>query len=108
MPKFVIEPQYLVPMYLHIVVEAETLEDACEKGIRQCQTDPRGQVRRERRRGIYSTELSGRGDTGSPRFSTRTRPRLGRFWRSRSSSPTTNNSPRQQLRGRAASESSGS
>ena len=30
MPKFVIERQYLVPMYQHIVVEAETLEEACE------------------------------------------------------------------------------
>jgi hypothetical protein len=33
MPKFVIERQYFVPMYQHIVVEAETLEEACEKGI---------------------------------------------------------------------------
>src|SRR5438105_14787133 len=33
MPKFVIERQYLVPMYQHIVVEAETLEVACKKGI---------------------------------------------------------------------------
>jgi hypothetical protein len=29
MPKFVIERQYLVPMYQHIVVEAENLGDAC-------------------------------------------------------------------------------
>ena len=33
MPKFVIERQYLVPMFQHIVVEAETLEEACKKGI---------------------------------------------------------------------------
>src|SRR5262245_1715955 len=33
MPKFVIERQYLVPIYQHIVVEAESLEEACEKGI---------------------------------------------------------------------------
>jgi hypothetical protein len=33
MPKFVIERQYLVPMYQHIVVEAATLEEACTKGI---------------------------------------------------------------------------
>jgi hypothetical protein len=33
MPKFVIERQYLVPMYQHIVVEAETFEEACTKGI---------------------------------------------------------------------------
>ena len=33
MPKFVIERQYLVPMYQHIVVEAETLEAACTKAI---------------------------------------------------------------------------
>jgi len=32
MPKFVIERQYLVPMYQHIVVEAENLEEACKKG----------------------------------------------------------------------------
>ena len=33
MPKFVIERQYLVPMYQHIVVEAETLEAACTKAM---------------------------------------------------------------------------
>src|SRR5216684_3403211 len=33
MPKFVIERQYLVPMYQHIVVEGENLEEACKKGI---------------------------------------------------------------------------
>jgi hypothetical protein len=29
----VIERQYLVPMFQHIVVEAESLEEACKKGI---------------------------------------------------------------------------
>jgi hypothetical protein len=33
MPKFVIERHYLVPMYQHIVVEAENFEEACKKGI---------------------------------------------------------------------------
>ena len=33
MPKFVIERQYLVPMYQHLVIEAKTLEEACERGI---------------------------------------------------------------------------
>ena len=33
MPKFVIERQYLVPMYQHIVVEADILEVACEKAV---------------------------------------------------------------------------
>jgi hypothetical protein len=33
MPKIVIERQYLVPMYQHIVVEAETLDEACIKGV---------------------------------------------------------------------------
>jgi len=33
MPKYVIERQYLVPMYQHIVVEAESLEEACKNGI---------------------------------------------------------------------------
>jgi len=33
MPKFVIERQYLVPMYQHIVVEAENLKEACKKAI---------------------------------------------------------------------------
>jgi hypothetical protein len=33
MPKFVIERQYLVPMYQHIVVEAENLEEACKQAI---------------------------------------------------------------------------
>ena len=33
MPKFVIERQYLVPMYQNIVIEAENLEEACVKAI---------------------------------------------------------------------------
>jgi IS5 family transposase len=33
MPKFVIERQYLVPMYQHIVVEADTLEAACDMAV---------------------------------------------------------------------------
>ena len=33
MPKFVVERQYLVPMYQHIVVEADNLEEACEKAV---------------------------------------------------------------------------
>jgi hypothetical protein len=33
MPKFVIERQYLVPMYQHIIVESENLEAACTKAI---------------------------------------------------------------------------
>ena len=33
MPKFVIERQYLVPMYQHIVVDAETLEAACDMAV---------------------------------------------------------------------------
>jgi hypothetical protein len=33
MPKFVIERQYLVPMYQHIVVEAENLEETCKKSV---------------------------------------------------------------------------
>jgi hypothetical protein len=33
MPKFVIERQYPVPMYQHIAVEVESLEEACKKGI---------------------------------------------------------------------------
>ena len=33
MPKFIIERQYLVPMYQHIVVEAENLEEACKQAI---------------------------------------------------------------------------
>jgi hypothetical protein len=33
MPKFVIERQYLVPMYQHIVIEAENLEEACKNRI---------------------------------------------------------------------------
>jgi hypothetical protein len=33
MRKFVIERQYLVPMYQHIIVEAETLEQACATAV---------------------------------------------------------------------------
>jgi hypothetical protein len=35
MPKFVIERQYLVPMYQHIFVEAENLEMACDGHVRR-------------------------------------------------------------------------
>ena len=33
MPKFVIERQYLVPMYQHIIVAAETFEKACDMAV---------------------------------------------------------------------------
>jgi len=33
MPKFVIERQYLVPMNQHIVVETESLGEACKKAV---------------------------------------------------------------------------
>jgi hypothetical protein len=33
MPKFVIERQYLVPMYQHIVLEVENLVTACEMAV---------------------------------------------------------------------------
>ena len=33
MPKYVIERRYLVPMYQHIVVEAETFEAACDLAV---------------------------------------------------------------------------
>jgi hypothetical protein len=31
MPKYVIERQYLLPVYQHLVIEAATLEEACSK-----------------------------------------------------------------------------
>jgi hypothetical protein len=33
MPKFIIERQYLVPVYQHILVDAPTFEAACEKAV---------------------------------------------------------------------------
>jgi hypothetical protein len=33
MPKFVIERQYLLPVFQHLVVEADTLDEACQKAI---------------------------------------------------------------------------
>jgi len=33
MPKFVFERQYLVPMYQHIVIAAESFEKACELAV---------------------------------------------------------------------------
>ncbi|GEM_PF-3695749 len=33
MPRYVIERQYLVPVYEHILVEAPTFEAACQSGI---------------------------------------------------------------------------
>ena len=33
MPKYVIERQYLIPVYQHLVVEADTPEEACSEAI---------------------------------------------------------------------------
>jgi hypothetical protein len=33
MPKFVIQRQFLVPMYQHLIVEAENLDEACTKAV---------------------------------------------------------------------------
>jgi hypothetical protein len=33
MPKYVVERQYLLPVYQRLVVEADTVEAACEKAI---------------------------------------------------------------------------
>ena len=120
MPKFVIERQYLVPMYLyqHIVVEAENLEEACKKGISDdidwdtqemdCDSArattisaakivPEGYEADQ----IHSLIIASRDPKGppwicsaSPRFSTKTRRRPARSSRSPRSSPTTNNPPR--------------
>jgi hypothetical protein len=115
MPKFVIERQYLVPMYHHIVVEAENLEEACKKGVsddidwdtQEMDSDgarkttitnakliPEDKFSANTGAGVLFDVQSGRRDTASPRFSMRTRPGPVRSWRSRSSSPTTNNPPR--------------
>jgi hypothetical protein len=31
MPRYIIERQYLVPVYEHVLIEAQTLEDACRR-----------------------------------------------------------------------------
>ena len=33
MPRYIIERQYLVPMFEHIMVEAKTLQDACREAV---------------------------------------------------------------------------
>ena len=33
MPKYVIERQYLLPIYQRLMVEADTLEEACQKAL---------------------------------------------------------------------------
>jgi len=33
MPRYVIERQYLVPVYEHILIEAPTFEDACRRAL---------------------------------------------------------------------------
>ena len=116
MPKFVIERQYLVPMYQHIAVEAESLEEACKKGISDDidwdtqEMDSDG----SRRTTITSVKLVPDGYdvdlktelivtptrktlplwtcSASPRSFTRTRPKPVRSLRSRSNSPTRNSS----------------
>jgi hypothetical protein len=116
MPKFVIERQYLVPMYQHIAVEAESLDEACKKGISDDvdwdtqEMDCDG----ARRTTITSVKLVPDGYdvdpktelivtcneedlwtcSASPRSCTRTQPRRARSSRSRSSSQATNSPPR--------------
>ena len=33
MPKYVVERQYLLPVYQRLIIEADTVEEACEKAI---------------------------------------------------------------------------
>ena len=33
MPKYVVERQYLLPVYQRLVIEADTVEEACEKAV---------------------------------------------------------------------------
>jgi hypothetical protein len=35
MPRFTLTRQYLLPVYQHFVIEAQTLEQACEKAIEE-------------------------------------------------------------------------
>jgi hypothetical protein len=118
MPKFVIERQYLVPMYQHIVVEAETLETACEKAVSDDISWDSQEMDSDHARATTITEakvipegydvdhfqhvLIAGGDprgrpqecSASPASFTRMRPRLARCSKSPPSSPTTNNPPR--------------
>ena len=107
MPKFVIERQYLVPMYQHIVLEAENIEKACKKAvtddidwdtqemdgdnarettITDAKMVPEGHEASGRRL-IITAETAQRPPAGirstSPRFSTRTKARQVSGWRSR-------------------------
>jgi hypothetical protein len=33
MPKYVVERQYLLPVYQHLIIEADSVEDACQKAV---------------------------------------------------------------------------
>ena len=134
MPKFVIERQYLVPMYQRIVVEAANLEMACEMAVsgdidwtprrwiatalrQRPSPTPRWFPRSMRR--IRPIASSSPAETltaspwtcsASPPSSTRIRRKPALSSRSPRNLLTTNNSatpPRQKLRGIAASEPSG-
>ena len=118
MPKFVIERQYLVPMYQHIVVEAESLEEACKKGISDDIDWDTQEMECDSARATTITEakivpegyeadqahsliIASRDPKGSrwtcsasPPSFTRTRRGRARGSRSPRNSPKTNNSPR--------------
>ena len=119
MPKFVIERQYLVPMYQHIVVEAETLEAACAMAVTEDIAWDTQEMDSDNARKTTGTNAKvipdhlelvagdiilgrdrssipalGFPGTASAPFSTRMRPRPARSSIYRSNSPTTNNSPR--------------
>ena len=118
MPKFVIERQYLVPMYQHIIVEADNLEEACEKAdsddidwdtqemdcdsarattITEAKVIPEGYEADV----VHSLIIASRGPRGLPldmlslaTFLYEDEAKTGRLLQSPRNSPTTNKSPR--------------
>ena len=119
MPKFVIERQYLLPIYQRLIIDAPDITTACQEAVENddwesAEEDGDGSgattisAAREIPEGLI--EQIERGNIHAGSFLWEDSPNMGRGSRSPRNSLKTNNPPtplRQQLRGLAASEPSG-
>ena len=103
MPRFVIERQYLLPIYQRLIIDAPDITTACQEAVEDddwesADEDGDGSgattinAAREIPEGLL--EQIERGNIHSGSFLWEDQPNMGRALRSPRSSPTTNNPPR--------------
>jgi hypothetical protein len=102
MPRFVIERQYLLPIYQRLIIDAPDITTACQEAVEDddwesAEEDGDGsgattiKAAREIPEGLLERIERGNIHSGS---SGKTSPNMGRALRSRRNLPTTNNPPR--------------